>query len=178
MELNVLAQIITGMATLIVAMVLVFQLRKQNEQLAIQHKDQLGNAVNQFKTRFEDITKETVTNSDLADIWIRGSKDWNNLKSDVERYRFRNHYRQYFNYVIDQIRLRNEGVLPVSDELIKTQARNMVHAKGLAHCYKNYHKKSLMEFPEIMKIWDDFYLELYDEDISDFVPKRYGRTNF
>ena len=97
MELNVLAQIITGMATLIVAMVLVFQLRKQNEQLAIQHKDQLGNAVNQFKTRFEDITKETVTNSDLADIWIRGSKDWNNLKSDVERYRFRNHYRQYFN---------------------------------------------------------------------------------
>ena len=63
-----------------------------------------------------------------------------------------------------------------TNELIKTQA--MVHAKGLAHCYKNYHKKSLMEFSEIMKIWDDFYLELYDEDISDFVPKRYGTTNF
>ena len=32
MELNVLAQIITGMATLIVAMVHVILLRKQNEQ--------------------------------------------------------------------------------------------------------------------------------------------------
>ena len=94
-----------------------------------------------FSDALKDITKETVTNSDLADIWIRGSNDWNNLKSDVERYRFRNHYRQYFNMVMDQIRLRNEGVLPVSDEVIKTQARNMVHAKGLAHCYKNYHKK-------------------------------------
>ena len=38
MELNVLAQIITGMATLIAAIVLVFQLRKQNQQLANQHK--------------------------------------------------------------------------------------------------------------------------------------------
>jgi len=35
-----------------------------------------------------------------------------------------------------------------------------------------------MEFPEIMKIWDDFYLELYQEDISDFQPKSYGTTNF
>lgn len=178
MELNVLAQIITGIATLIVAMVLVFQLRKQNEQLAIQHIDQLGNASNQFKSRFEDITKETVTNNDLAEIWIRGSKDWSNLKSDVERYRYRNHYRQYFNWFTDQIRLRNEGVIVVSDEVIKLQAMNMVHAKGLAHCYKNYSKKSLMQFPEIMKIWDDIYQELYQEDISDFQPKSYGTTNF
>ncbi len=51
MELNVLAQIITGIATLIVAMVLIFQLRKQNEQLGIQHRDQLGNSRNQFQCK-------------------------------------------------------------------------------------------------------------------------------
>jgi len=34
MELNVLAQIITGMATLIVAIVLVFQLRKLSDKSA------------------------------------------------------------------------------------------------------------------------------------------------
>ena len=38
MELNVLAQIITGMATLIAAIVFLFQLRKQNQQLAKQDK--------------------------------------------------------------------------------------------------------------------------------------------
>ena len=39
MDLVVTAQIITGLATLIVALVLVFQLRKQNQQLELQHKD-------------------------------------------------------------------------------------------------------------------------------------------
>ena len=39
MDLVVIAQIITGLATLIVALVLVFQLRKQNQQLELQHKD-------------------------------------------------------------------------------------------------------------------------------------------
>tara|TARA_B100000029_G_C17429799_1_gene907459 strand:- start:487 stop:642 length:156 start_codon:yes stop_codon:yes gene_type:complete len=38
MDLIVIAQIITGLATLIVALVLVFQLRKQNEQINIQNK--------------------------------------------------------------------------------------------------------------------------------------------
>ena len=36
MDLVVIAQIITGIATLLVAFVLVFQLRKQNEQLSLQ----------------------------------------------------------------------------------------------------------------------------------------------
>ena len=39
MDLVVIAQIITGLATLIVALVLVFQLKKQNQQLELQHKD-------------------------------------------------------------------------------------------------------------------------------------------
>ena len=39
MNIEVLAQIITGSATLIVAMVLVFQLKQQTNQLKLQHKD-------------------------------------------------------------------------------------------------------------------------------------------
>ena len=46
-----IAQIVTGIATLIVAVVLLFQLRKQNQQLNIQHKDTVGNVINQLNTR-------------------------------------------------------------------------------------------------------------------------------
>ncbi|MBL40374.1 MAG: hypothetical protein CL761_03500, partial [Chloroflexi bacterium] len=81
MDLLVVAQLITGVATLVVAFVLVFQLRKQTQLLTIQHKDSISNSLNQFKSRFEDITKETVSDSEFADIWVKGSKDWNNLKS-------------------------------------------------------------------------------------------------
>ena len=39
MDLVVVAQIITGSATLIVALVLMYQLKQQNDQLKLQHKD-------------------------------------------------------------------------------------------------------------------------------------------
>ena len=126
MDLVLVAQIITGLATLIVALVLVFQLKKQNQQLSIQHKDSVSNSINQFRQRFEDITKETVTNKEFAEIWVRGSLNWNNLKSDDERYRFRNHYRQYMGWFQDQLKLRDEGVLKITDEQIKHQARHML----------------------------------------------------
>ena len=178
MDLVVTAQKITGVATLIVALVLVFQLKKQNEQLSIQHKDSVSNSINQFRQRFENITKETVINKEFAEIWVRGSSDWNNLKSDDERYRFRNHYRQYVGWFIDQLKLIDEGVLEINDDIIKLQARNMVGVKGLAHCYKNYHKRGISKYPEIMKIWDDIYKELYDEDISSFMPEQITTTRF
>ena len=46
-----IAQLITGIATLLVALVLVFQLRKQNQQLAIQHKDFTQQIKNQIMDR-------------------------------------------------------------------------------------------------------------------------------
>ena len=52
-----IAQIVTGIATLIVAVVLLFQLRKQNQQLDIQHTDTVGNVINQLNTRIENLDK-------------------------------------------------------------------------------------------------------------------------
>ena len=90
-----IAQIVTGIATLIVAIVLLFQLRKQNQQLNIQHKDTVGNVINQLNTRIENLDKLTISDPELNDLWIRGSRDWNNLKDDNERFRFRNLMRLY-----------------------------------------------------------------------------------
>ena len=41
MDVAIVAQIITGIATFIVAIVLVFQLTKQNQQLQMQHRDSI-----------------------------------------------------------------------------------------------------------------------------------------
>ena len=84
-----LTQIVTGIATLIVAVVLLFQLRKQNQQLNIQHKDTVGNVINQLNTRIENLDKLTISDPELNDLWIRGSRDWNNLKDDNERFRWK-----------------------------------------------------------------------------------------
>ena len=51
MDLVVIAQIITGSATLIVALVLVFQLKQQTNQLKLQHKDFAQQIKNQIGDR-------------------------------------------------------------------------------------------------------------------------------
>ena len=106
-----IAQIVTGIATLIVAVVLLFQLRKQNQQLDIQHKDTVGNVINQLNTRIENLDKLTISDPELNDLWIRGSRDWNNLKNDNERFRFRNLMRLYFQMAKDHFNLQKHIVL-------------------------------------------------------------------
>mgnify|MGYP001385620800 FL=1 len=175
MDLAIVAQIITGVATFIVAIVLVFQLRKQNEQLRIQHRDSVREANYQIGSRFEDVTKETVLDESLADIWLRGAEDWNNLKTDVERYRFRNHYRQYM--MILNAWYDTEDV-EYPDTLRMTQARNMLARPGFAHCYKYYFKRQFMNKMDLMILWDNVYKEFYGEDISDFMPEQITTTQF
>ena len=51
MDLIATAQIITGSATLLVALVLMFQLKQQNDQLKLQHKDFAQQKKNQIGDR-------------------------------------------------------------------------------------------------------------------------------
>ena len=50
MNIGEIAQILTGVATLFVAIVLVLQLRKQNQQLEIQNKENQREIINFFET--------------------------------------------------------------------------------------------------------------------------------
>ncbi|MBL07209.1 MAG: hypothetical protein CL773_05100 [Chloroflexi bacterium] len=85
MELNVLAQIITGMATLIVAIVLVFQLRKQNQQLAIQHKDFTQQIKNQIMDRRTSTMISNHSNDKLKKIMDIGRYDYSKLKDRMDK---------------------------------------------------------------------------------------------
>jgi len=180
MELVVIAQIVTGLATLIVALVLVFQLRKQNtqiniqnKQLELQHKDAERDFITQFDTRFSGIQKDIFTNDDMTSIWLRGSLSWENLKNDTERYRYRSLYRQLMRWALSQYKFEKMGIISLSESFKKRQMKNMLSEKGMAHVYKNYYKPILevSDVPEMLNLCNELYKEIWKEDISNFKPE-------
>ena len=83
MDLVVIAQIITGTATLIVAIVLSFQLRQQNLQLRLQHKDFAQQIKNQIGERRTSATLSLT--SSMRETLVKGRYDYSALKKTEER---------------------------------------------------------------------------------------------
>ncbi|MEC7836261.1 MAG: hypothetical protein VYB13_04295 [Chloroflexota bacterium] len=75
------AQIITGLATLVVAFVLVFQLKQQRSVA----QRELVLAINQQR---QDLAIAVANNPDLSDINFRGGHDFADLHNQSERIRF------------------------------------------------------------------------------------------
>tara|TARA_B100001123_G_scaffold115283_1_gene134432 strand:+ start:118 stop:636 length:519 start_codon:yes stop_codon:yes gene_type:complete len=75
------AQIITGLATLVVAFVLVFQLKQQRSVA----QRELVLAINQQR---QDLAIAVANNPDLSDINFRGGHDFGDLNNQSERIRF------------------------------------------------------------------------------------------
>ena len=87
MELEVIAQLVTGIATLVVAIVLLLQLRKQNHELDLQHQDSMREFNFQENQTMGDFFIEMMKDPVLAELYLRGSEDWNNLKGKIEKFR-------------------------------------------------------------------------------------------
>ncbi|MCH2313240.1 MAG: hypothetical protein MK411_04365 [SAR202 cluster bacterium] len=75
------AQIVTGLATLVVAFVLFFQLKQQRSVA----QRELVLAINQQR---QDLAVAVATNPDLSDINFRGGHDFADLNNQSERIRF------------------------------------------------------------------------------------------
>jgi len=75
-----IAQIITGTATFIVAVVLVFQLRKQNEQLNLQRRDFTQQIKNQLMDTRTNFILEINSNNSLKTILRTGRNDYSKLE--------------------------------------------------------------------------------------------------
>ena len=80
MDIEVLAQIITGSATLIVAMVLVFQLKQQTNQLKLQHKDFAQQIKNQIDDRRTSGNYSLLANKELSEMIFSARYDYKILK--------------------------------------------------------------------------------------------------
>ena len=75
------AQIITGLATLLVAFVLLYQLRQQ-------HRDAQRELVLAINEQRQSLAISLADNPELSEINYRGGHDFNDLKNQEERTRF------------------------------------------------------------------------------------------
>ena len=75
------AQIITGLATLLVAFVLLYQLRQQ-------HRDAQRELVLAINEQRQSLAISLADNPELSEINNRGGHDFNDLKNQEERTRF------------------------------------------------------------------------------------------
>ena len=79
-QLATLAQLVTGVATLAVAVLLVSQLRQQ-------HRDAEREILYTSQGRMQDLMR-TVMNSDFGPIWTKGGEDFDSL-NPVEKEQYR-----------------------------------------------------------------------------------------
>ena len=80
MDLVVIAQLITGTATLIVALVLVFQLKQQNDQLKLQQKDFVQQIKNQIGERRTSGNYSLLANKELSEMIFNARYDYKTLQ--------------------------------------------------------------------------------------------------
>ena len=80
MDLVVIAQIITGTATLVVALVLVFQLKQQNDQLKLQNKDFAQQIKNQIGERRTSGNYSLLANKELSEMIFNARYDYKILQ--------------------------------------------------------------------------------------------------
>ena len=85
MDLVVIAQIITGSATLIVALVLMYQLKQQNDQLKLQHKDFAQQIKNQIGERRTSSTYSLLSNPEYREMIFNARYDYKILKDRHEK---------------------------------------------------------------------------------------------
>ena len=90
MDTAVIAQLVTGIATLIIGTVLVFQLRKQNQQIEIQnrqlelqHQDSERELAFSARARGEELTLSRLTNDSLLEAYMKVAKG-DDTASDIE----------------------------------------------------------------------------------------------
>ena len=80
MDLVLIAQLITGTATLIVALVLVFQLKQQNDQLKLQQKDFVQQIKNQIGERRTSGNYSLLANKELSEMIFNARYDYKILQ--------------------------------------------------------------------------------------------------
>ena len=121
-----IAQIGTGLATLVVAIFLAGQLLLQRRELAIAHRDSIREQVFASETRRDNIALAAVTDEAFATLWMQSAKDLSKL-DDVAHYRFRTYLRTYILWVRTdwQMRRENEDV-----STFESLLRTLLSAKG------------------------------------------------
>ena len=172
MELDLVAQLITSIATFLVAVILLQQLFKQNKELNLQHKDSERDHMFQRFVSFQSIAVEITRTKETADIWVKGANNWKNLIEDSEKLIFRNLYNIACNMMM------NNWEKSSPTERVNA-AKMCITTEGLATVYKYYQRRPIYNHSSDMgKLWDKIYEETWGESLDNFDKEKvipYGK---
>ena len=151
MDIALIAQLITGTATLIVALVLVYQLRQQ-------HKDAERDVILSINSQRLNLASILVSDEKLSELQYRGNHNFDDLKNQSERTRF---YRQFS----AEMNLHNISIL--YSHLIQLDAKKYLRNQlGLFPGMRKMYQESMIrhQLPkDFVKICDEFIDEIEAE---------------
>ena len=172
-----IAQLVTGIATLLVALVLVFQLRKQNQQLKIMHVDSRNKMSMDSLLIFEKITIPNNYGDEFVNImWKARTKGLSGM-TENEIWQFqtwltvsnRRIINQYIIDTLSQMGIYNEsGVL----HYWNSQYRLLFEYKAALELYPSVIRERIINqknlgITGILEITDSLYKEMSDKTIED-----------
>ena len=149
MNIGEIAEIITGVATFTVAVVLVMQLRKQNQQLDIQNKD------NKREDTFRNVEthlnrmSSIYTNKEFRKIFLKRNLD-RDAFNDEEFLAIDYYFRSFFGTLNANFKLDKEN----NPEGIRFMLTIVLENKIGRYWYNNDFGKILLD-PDLIKIADE-----------------------
>ena len=162
MDLVVIAQIITGTATLIVAMVLLYQLRQQHKDAEIQIS-MMSETLNERLFNFGNFDKE------YYEVIYKGQKLPFDKFNDFEKWKFDKWANLVFRRIVQDWRL---GRAKRNSEAYKIAFLSLLRYQASHYIYINHFRKLLISFEDnpviksgLLRIADDTFEEISGEKI-------------
>ncbi len=158
MDLVVIAQIITGTETLIVAIVLLFQLRQQNLQLRLQHKDFAQQIKNQIGERRTSATLSLT--SSMRETLVKGRYDYGALKKTEER----TFFHQWVISTLEIMIMKNLYSEETGHQESQHLKEYLGSSPGVRHAYRNSTIRQQLDLDSV-NIIDEIVREI-DEEVG------------
>ena len=164
MDLEVLAEIITGTATLIVAFVLMYQLRQQHKDTEIQIS-MMSETLNERIHNFGNYDK------DYSEVIYKGLKIEFEEFNDLEKWKFERWAGLVFRRIVQDWRL---GRVNRSKQAYKIAFNSLFKYKASHYLYLNFQRKALIGFENIPE-WKKGFYKISDECFEDITGTKLSK---
>ena len=150
-----IAQILTGVATLVVAMFLAGQLVLQKRSLAIAHKDSERELAFSSRNTINAITLARLTSDSLATAVSKGLENMDKLEDQSDLLRFTGYMRQTYHAYITEWLIGKEYI---ENEDFKERISRLVTPLGGRQYYKRTGREIVrIRSKELTQIFDELY---------------------
>ena len=159
------AQIATGLATLIVAIFLAGQLSLQRRALDRAHSDAERELKYASQTRLDNLALARCTDETLTSIMARGRENMENLKGSIELDRFSVYLRQMYLWLINDWNLsRDRGEI----KIFEAQLSQIMSGVGTRQFYSRFARGMFVRTAptELLEISDRVYEELERKGVN------------